>query len=63
MCGPAVLQVAPDRRSPSNVLYVDRQLVERISTVRNADGGMGLGFPGGLVLRWTRPLSTDMIEP
>jgi MOSC domain-containing protein YiiM len=30
------------------VLYVDRQLVEPISTVRTADGGMGLGFTGGL---------------
>jgi MOSC domain-containing protein YiiM len=42
-----VLQVARDRNPSSNVLYVDRQLVEPISSVRAADGGMGLGFTGG----------------
>jgi hypothetical protein len=45
------------------VLYVDRQLVEPVSTLRKADGGMGLGFTGGLGIGWTRPSSTDMIKP
>jgi hypothetical protein len=35
-----VLQVAGDRNPASNVLYTDRQLMEPIGTVRQADPGM-----------------------